>query len=260
MSSLLAFENSEVLQDDPARAGIFNPENNLPAFDPVVEQIANTVLTDRIMFSTLPGHLLPRQGLMLSLMFAQDGKIFKADQITDSLPGNSDVNNIQFGSLLRYIKQTPHADALEVRRRRTGSEFRWAQEWYPLEHQPQVTSLVTQKIGQLSVGTRRHQKNIHDKIATAPEYRVHVPPTTPLPAATVENSWEDSALCAQTDPDNFFPEKGVSGKIAKKICSMCTVRLDCLYDAIENGMEHDGIRAGFTYSKIEKLRKSVDLS
>src|SRR5699024_7323634 len=33
-----------------------------------------------------------------------------------------------------------------------------------------------------------------------------------------ELSWQERALCAQTDPEAFFPEKGGSTREAKKIC------------------------------------------
>ena len=34
----------------------------------------------------------------------------------------------------------------------------------------------------------------------------------------VEQEWQDQALCAQTDPEAFFPEKGGSTREAKRIC------------------------------------------
>lgn len=38
------------------------------------------------------------------------------------------------------------------------------------------------------------------------------------------DQWQDKALCAQTDPEAFFPEKGGSTREAKKICLGCEVR------------------------------------
>ena len=37
-------------------------------------------------------------------------------------------------------------------------------------------------------------------------------------------SWQERALCAQTDPEAFFPEKGGSTREAKKVCLSCDVR------------------------------------
>ena len=37
-------------------------------------------------------------------------------------------------------------------------------------------------------------------------------------------AWQTDSLCAQTDPEAFFPEKGGSTRDAKKICGSCEVR------------------------------------
>jgi WhiB family redox-sensing transcriptional regulator len=41
-------------------------------------------------------------------------------------------------------------------------------------------------------------------------------------------SWQERSLCAQTDPEAFFPEKGGSTREAKKVCVGCEVRAECL--------------------------------
>ena len=38
-----------------------------------------------------------------------------------------------------------------------------------------------------------------------------------------ELGWQTDALCAQTDPEAFFPEKGGSTRDAKKVCGACNV-------------------------------------
>ena len=40
------------------------------------------------------------------------------------------------------------------------------------------------------------------------------------------SGWQERALCAQTDPEAFFPEKGGSTREAKKVCLTCDVRDD----------------------------------
>lgn len=40
--------------------------------------------------------------------------------------------------------------------------------------------------------------------------------------------WQDRALCAQTDPEIFFPEKGASVRQARAVCMACEVRAECL--------------------------------
>ena len=63
-----------------------------------------------------------------------------------------------------------------------------------------------------------------------------------------------SALCAQTDPEAFFPEKGGSTRDAKRICDSCEVRSDCLEYALSND-ERFGIWGGLSERERRKLRK-----
>lgn len=46
-----------------------------------------------------------------------------------------------------------------------------------------------------------------------------------------EDHWTEQALCAQTDPEAFFPETG-TGHNARKICGTCPVRAECLRGAL----------------------------
>lgn len=46
-------------------------------------------------------------------------------------------------------------------------------------------------------------------------------------AAAPSDDWMKDALCVQTDPEIFFPEKGGSTRDAKKICGQCAVRASC---------------------------------
>lgn len=48
-----------------------------------------------------------------------------------------------------------------------------------------------------------------------------------------DDDWKDEGLCAQTDPEAFFPEKGGSTREAKSICRVCPVRHECLWTALE---------------------------
>ena len=50
--------------------------------------------------------------------------------------------------------------------------------------------------------------------------------------------WWFEGLCAQTDPELFFPEKGGSVREAKRVCAACPVRAQCL----EHALAHDGPR------------------
>ena len=67
-------------------------------------------------------------------------------------------------------------------------------------------------------------------------------------------AWQSESLCAQTDPEAFFPEKGGSTRDAKKICGSCEVRAECLEYALQNA-ERFGIWGGLSERERRKLRK-----
>ena len=69
-----------------------------------------------------------------------------------------------------------------------------------------------------------------------------------------EQEWQERALCAQTDPEAFFPEKGGSTRDAKRICSSCDVRGECLEYALGND-ERFGIWGGLSERERRRLRK-----
>jgi WhiB family transcriptional regulator, redox-sensing transcriptional regulator len=71
---------------------------------------------------------------------------------------------------------------------------------------------------------------------------------------TDEQEWQERALCAQTDPEAFFPEKGGSTRDAKRICSGCEVRAECLGYAIEHD-ERFGIWGGLSERERRKLKR-----
>lgn len=53
-----------------------------------------------------------------------------------------------------------------------------------------------------------------------------------------------SALCAQVDPEAWFPEKGGSNANAKMICNRCPEIEKCLEDALTQPLPWFGIRGG----------------
>ena len=67
-------------------------------------------------------------------------------------------------------------------------------------------------------------------------------------------SWQERSLCAQTDPEAFFPEKGGSTREAKKVCIGCDVRAECLEYALAND-ERFGIWGGLSERARRKLKK-----
>lgn len=69
-----------------------------------------------------------------------------------------------------------------------------------------------------------------------------------------EQEWQERALCAQTDPEAFFPEKGGSTREAKRICAGCEVRSECLEYALEHD-ERFGIWGGLSERERRRLKR-----
>lgn len=65
-------------------------------------------------------------------------------------------------------------------------------------------------------------------------------------------SWQSDALCAQTDPEAFFPEKGESTEQAKKVCAVCKVQENCLAYALSND-EKFGVWGGLSESELRQI-------
>lgn len=61
--------------------------------------------------------------------------------------------------------------------------------------------------------------------------------------AELDASWREYALCAQADPEAFFPEKGGSVAEAKRVCARCPVQAACLDYALRNN-ERFGVWGG----------------
>jgi WhiB family redox-sensing transcriptional regulator len=73
---------------------------------------------------------------------------------------------------------------------------------------------------------------------------------------TVLLGWQEQALCAQTDPEAFFPEKGGSTREAKRICIGCEVKGDCLEYALEQD-ERFGIWGGLSERERRRLKRAA---
>jgi WhiB family redox-sensing transcriptional regulator len=82
------------------------------------------------------------------------------------------------------------------------------------------------------------------------EFNVALPIATP---SDDEPNFMKYGLCAQTDPEAFFPEKGGSTRDAKKVCAECSFRVACLVYAIEND-ERFGIWGGKSERERRRLK------
>lgn len=68
-------------------------------------------------------------------------------------------------------------------------------------------------------------------------------------------SWQEDALCAQTDANLWFPERGENtAPLAKAICAECPVRIQCLNYALDNE-ERFGIWGGLAPRELIALRR-----
>jgi len=52
------------------------------------------------------------------------------------------------------------------------------------------------------------------------------------------------SLCAQADPEEWFPGKGASVHLAKRICGRCEIQARCLSSVLGFPEEVDGVRGG----------------
>jgi WhiB family redox-sensing transcriptional regulator len=75
-------------------------------------------------------------------------------------------------------------------------------------------------------------------------------------ADSVDDQWQEKALCAQTDPEAFFPEKGGSTREAKRICLGCEVKDECLDYALAHD-ERFGIWGGLSERERRRLKRGV---
>lgn len=74
-----------------------------------------------------------------------------------------------------------------------------------------------------------------------------------LPAPPA-GDWRERANCQGTDGDVFFPEKGGSNREAKRICSRCDVRTECLENALATD-ERYGILGGLSERERRALKR-----
>ncbi|BBY32679.1 WhiB [Mycolicibacter minnesotensis] len=76
------------------------------------------------------------------------------------------------------------------------------------------------------------------------------------PETATNEQWQERALCSQTDPEAFFPEKGGSTREAKKICQRCSVRSECLEYALAHD-ERFGIWGGLSERERRRLKRGI---
>ena len=71
--------------------------------------------------------------------------------------------------------------------------------------------------------------------------------------------WTRKALCAEVDPEIFFPDKGDKTAHVKQICKACTVRAECLEYSFKHN-ERFGVWGGLTELDRRRLRSRKKVS
>ena len=69
---------------------------------------------------------------------------------------------------------------------------------------------------------------------------------TQVRVAGMSGGWRDRGLCAEVDPELFFPDKGESTVPAKRVCFACEVRAQCLEYALATSQRF-GVWGGLSY-------------
>ena len=90
--------------------------------------------------------------------------------------------------------------------------------------------------------------------ATAPHPETRLCPDCHQATTADTPAWYADALCAQTDPEAFFPEKGGSTREAKRVCQSCDVRAECLEYALAHD-ERFGIWGGLSERERRRFKK-----
>ena len=73
---------------------------------------------------------------------------------------------------------------------------------------------------------------------------------------TAPPEWMTDGVCAQVDPDLWFPEKGGSTREAKALCARCPVHPECLAYALAHD-ERFGVWGGASERDRRRMRRSV---
>lgn len=69
-----------------------------------------------------------------------------------------------------------------------------------------------------------------------------------------DTAWQEEGLCAQADPDAWFPQKGGSVLAAKRICQRCPVQAECLEYALTHD-ERFGVWGGLSERERRALKR-----
>lgn len=70
--------------------------------------------------------------------------------------------------------------------------------------------------------------------------------------------WAMNALCAQCDPEEWFPNQGASTRAAKRVCLDCPVRAQCSQYALDNNEIH-GVWGGLSERERRRVKRGEEV-
>jgi WhiB family redox-sensing transcriptional regulator len=146
---------------------------------------------------------------------------------------------------------------------------RIAQLWHQQQHpgaRPFSSSRLAHRLGvsdsyvrhvTWQLRTREGQPPLGERLAATRQQLTSPPP--PVEHTDGERDWRLDAVCAEVDPELFFPETGQvpQAAAAKQVCAGCAVRGPCLQAALHGPQahnDHSGIFAGTTARQRVALR------
>lgn len=296
MSIALKIENSEVLQHDPARAGIFNLESSnddhevnfghtidaelvgsmaLSVYaesDEYLSDIEDVEIRSDDVLAKLNGYLdtaklqeafdgafkSESQLLMVSALIVHNGEAIFSDDVTRLFEGKDTTLKNTFRNVIKIIANSPYGDEL-IKYGGSGyardTKYRFGSQWYPKEYADYMQDELATRISNFE--NRPKTQRAIGSSATPPPPK----PTSkqrnnngnPVIAPKDEVDWS-KAICPQTDPESYFPEKGLVTNALKKICVGCEIRENCLQYALDNDVRF-GVWGGLSEAERKRLKK-----
>lgn len=206
--------------------------------------------------------LTTREVSQFGLILARNGKPFVSSDIYAHLSGNELTSKQSYYSLLTKLRASSVGDRLGVVEGTWPRKFVFGEAWYDSQHESSVQRELESRISAIEQTARKTRTTIPVDMpegTTIIQGELRERYTSPDDLAQLlieddEESWLDRALCAQTDPEAFFPEKGGSTREARRVCQSCDVREDCLQTALKND-ERFGIWGGLTERERRALKR-----
>jgi WhiB family redox-sensing transcriptional regulator len=201
-----------------------------------------------------PANFTDLEQKMLAHMLANSGMEFSSAQLIRIVNGSDaqGLSNLasQFLKKMRFA-----AHDFPYQERGNGNKFKiWLGEPRP-ETEPADIGIIAEPSNDAAPDASTRKREL---VRTITVISADVTAEQDVPEVAEEESWQDFGLCAQTDPESFFPEKGGSTRISKQICSNCPVIQECLNWALETD-ERFGIWGGLSERerrRITQLQKA----